>query len=300
MPARRPATNLLVIAIVLLSLAACPAVSAATTPKPKEEPIEELDPVQVKKPDRWAETNTTRTERTINLFRARTVRKNTFLFVIDHRPRQTFTRNILHDFIGFDTELKVGIGLRYGILDNLDVGVYRMNGTVERFDVYELDVRYNFLLQARFFVNVAARLGVSWFVQQGARDAVGGFGQLLVDRTFLRWLHAGVGYLYHSESSNARKSERDINFSHAIQVVLEFRPIPSLELAFEMAASVAGYRSRYPAFGAAVKFLTHKHSFALVVTNYRYLSADGVVANSHRGFKQLVFGFTITRELKFW
>jgi hypothetical protein len=62
---------------------------------------------------------------------------------------------------------------------------------------------------------------------------------------------------------------------------------------------VAGYGARWPAFSSAVSFLTHRHVFSLVLSNTQYLSADGIVASTPYGFRHLVVGFQIQRELAF-
>jgi hypothetical protein len=51
-----------------------------------------------------------------------------------------------------------------------------------------------------------------------------------------------------------------------------------------------------PVFGFSVRFLTYRHAFSIIVANTQYMTADGMVANSPRGFPDLLFGFQIVRE----
>ena len=62
---------------------------------------------------------------------------------------------------------------------------------------------------------------------------------------------------------------------------------------------MAGYAEAHPIISTALKFVTYRHTFSLVVTNSQYTSADGIVANTYRQAKDLILGFTITREFDF-
>lgn len=66
-----------------------------------------------------------RIERAISLLTANPTRKRTFLVIVDHRNRDSFTDDAFHNLYGFDGGgLKIGLGLRYGVLDNLDVACF--------------------------------------------------------------------------------------------------------------------------------------------------------------------------------
>jgi hypothetical protein len=140
---------------------------------------------------------------------------------------------------------------------------------------------------------------VTWFVQPDMSDAVGFSGQLLADRVFLDQLLVAAGFLFHSESSNDRKTLDDDAYSGAVAGLLEWRFIDMLALNAEMAANVFGYGSKWPAFAFAFEIVTYRHTFALVFSNTQYVTTDGIVAGSWRGFDELVFGFQITREINF-
>jgi len=236
----------------------------------------------------------------VNLALARTTRPRTLLVIIDHRVRQPFTEDAWSDYFGFDAGgMKIGLGLRYGILRDLDVGMQRVNGTYEVFDTYELDLRWRFLRQSRHYLDAAVRAGITWFPQPDLPDALGGFGQLLATRTLWSRLTLSLAVLFHSESSGPEKSNLDTAWSLAVGGLALVRLAKFLVWSLEVSGTVAGYGARWPAFSSAVSFLTHRHVFSLVLSNTQYLSADGIVASTPYGFRHLVVGFQIQRELAF-
>jgi hypothetical protein len=219
--------------------------------------------------------------------------------VVTHRARKTFTEDTADDYLGLDAGgLKVGLGLRYGVLPFLDVGLYRVNGTAEIFDTYEFDLKVQLLKQEQHFVDLAVRPGASWFRQPGMDDASGFFGQLLASRTCRRRLTLGAGLLYHSDSSSAIKSTDDDDESLAAQALVEFRLTPAIAWNLEMASNLSGYGESRPALSTSFKVLTHRHTFALVISNTQYGAADGIVTNAWREWDDLIFGFNITREIQ--
>ena len=245
-------------------------------------------------------------DRGINLPLPTPVRRGALVLVVDHRTNQPVSDNTWHDYFGLDAGgLKIGLGLRFGVLQGLDAGIYRLNNASERFDVYEFDARYQLLCQERHVVDLGLRAGLTWFSQEDADDAVGGFGQLLLGRRLWSRLTVATGLLFHSDSTNGVKSRDDDDWSLATMVVMDVRILPSLAWNVEAGINIAGYGTRgeaqqslssWPSFDSAVRYITNRHTFAVVVSNNPYVSADGVVSNSPRGFDKLVVGFTITRE----
>ncbi len=264
--------------------------------------VEELEFVDIEDvtSEWWLDTQAYPTlDRAINVMTARTIRKNSLEMIIDHRLRESFLDAPFQDFLGFDGgSLKVGLGLRYGIFNNLDAGMYRLNGTAEIFDVYEFDAKYQFLKQGRFPLDMAVRGGITWFSQKDVEDAHGFFGQLLTNRLFIHRINIGSGLLYHSQSSNSNKSNLDKEYSMAIPAYLEIRINQRVLWNIEVVENIAGYGSSRPVFSTAFKFITYRHTFALMVTNTQYISADGIVTNTPFGFDDLTIGFYITREIR--
>jgi hypothetical protein len=246
--------------------------------------------------------NNPRIERAVNVMNARMTRARALNFIIDHRTFEPFQKNSFHDFVGFDAgALKIGLALRYGILDRLEAGLRRLSNGPDGFDTYELDVKYWALRAEEHYVDVAARVGGTWYSQVGGPDRGGGFAQLLASRSFRERVWVATGLLYHSNATNDGRV--DPNGVHlpargalAIPLAVEWRFLRFLAWDVESVVAVAGYHSKYPVTSTALKFVLHRHTFALLFSNSQYVAADGIVANTSRGMRDLIVGFTITRE----
>ena len=299
---------------------ATPASAAAATPalapqpapppvaKPSENDIEVLSEVvdlqETQDPAAgWYGKGFPEPIRILALPTARVVRKGGFDFVIDHRSssaiydkdsKQPFS-DMWNNFLGFDKQIQVGLGLRYGVYDNLDVGLYRV-GTNVGIDTYEFDARYQVLQQEKMGVDLAARVGVTWFSQPKVEDAHGLFGQLLATRLIANRILVSAGALYHSNSTNDTKYNDSKKWSTAGALGVEARLAAPVALDAEVVACVAGYCSKNPAFSGGVKYFTNRHTFALVCGNTQYITADGYLTNTDRLWSKLVIGFNITRE----
>ena len=265
------------------------------------EEIEEIEEITEIEPSTvWNSNNFPIMDRTINVATPRTMRKLSLLFLMEHRTRQSLRDKPFHDLLGFDSGgLKIGIGLRYGVLDRLEAGFYRLNGTVEIFDTYEFDVKYHFLSDNRFPLDAAIRLGISWFSQDEIDDDAGLFGQLLFGKTIRGRASIGTGLLLHTNSSSDRKSLVDEESSLAIPAQLEVLLTPKWSWNIEVVTNVAGYGEEHPVVSSSLKIMTHRHTFSIVVSNTQYMGADGIVANTSKSLKDAIIGFTITRELGF-
>ena len=234
---------------------------------------------------------------------ARVVRKGGFDFVIDHRSsspiynkdsKQPFA-DMWNNFLGFDSPIQVGLGLRYGVIDNLDVGLYRAGSSFAT-DTYEFDARYQALHQENMGIDLAARAGVTWFSQPNVEDAHGFFGQLLATRLIANRILVSAGALYHSNSTNDSKYNQSKKWSTAGALGVEARLAAPVAIDAELVSCVAGYCSKNPAFSAGVKYFTNRHTFALVCGNTQYITADGYLTDTDRQWSKLVIGFNITRE----
>ena len=237
----------------------------------------------------------------------RTVRAGGFDFVIDHRSSSPiYNKDSAHpfadmwnNFLGFDSPLAVGLGLRYGILDVLDAGLYRVGGPV--FDTYEFDARWSALHQEDMGVDLMVRGGLSWFSVPEHADALWPFAQVFASRLFFNRLLATAGAMYHSNSSPStmsghKYSDEKHKWSVAGAAGLEYRVAASVSLDAEMVSCASGFCSKNPAFSGGVKFFTNRHTFALVCGNTQYLTADGYITNTDTQWSKLVIGFNITRE----
>ena len=241
-------------------------------------------------------------DRALNLMTARPNLPGDLQFIVAHRTRQGFgEERPFHDFLGFDAGgLKIGLGLRFGVVDNLDVGVYRLNGVGEIFDVYEFDGRYRFLTQENEGIDLALRVGLSWFSQRDAKDAAGYFAQLIASAVLANRVVAGAGVIYHTDSTNRGKTRADDDATMALTGLCEVRINDMVAWDFEVAVAMLGFHESNPSFSTGPKIITNRHTFAIVLSNSQYMSTDGIITNSKRNkIKELILGFNITREFNF-
>jgi hypothetical protein len=282
-----------------------PAAPEATPAPAHTEAIEEIDSPQIftlwLNPDNYP-----RIERAVNVPNAQTTRARALNLLVDHRGFEPFQKHAFQDFMGFDAGgLKIGLQLRYGITDHLEVGAQRLSNGTDDYDTYQFDLKYWILPAASAFVDVAARAGGTWYESPTGPDSGGAFGQLLVSRSFREYLWLGTGLFYHSNASNTARRGPDGRraagqaYALAVPAALEVRLQTFLAFDAEACFNVAGYHAKYPVVSAALKFISFRHTFSLVFSNSQYIGADGLVANSERGIHELVFGFTITREFNF-
>ncbi len=278
-----------------------PQTKSAPQAERQDSPVEKVEKIEaVGKELQWDSPDFPRIDRVVNIQTASTTRRHAFLFTIDHRAWQTFTDHPMGDLMGFDVgAMKIGLGLRFGLFDRFDVGLLRLNGTLADYniDTYDFDGKYHLLRQATHHVDVAVRGGVTWFNVAGLPDRSAFFTQLLVNRELSGRVRIGSGVLYHSDSYNDTKLSSDPKHSAAIPATVEVRVLPWLALNGEVAATVSGYGSDFPAFSASAKMLTRRHTFSLVFSNTQYLGPGGIATGSARGAGGLIFGFTIVREL---
>ena len=64
------------------------------------------------------------------------------------------------------------------MVEGLDLGFLRMNGTIEPCDTYEFDLKYQLLKQEDRWLDLALRPGASWFAHPDEPDALKPFGQV--------------------------------------------------------------------------------------------------------------------------
>ncbi|MEZ4272180.1 MAG: DUF5777 family beta-barrel protein [Myxococcota bacterium] len=296
--------------------AKAPANTPATANKPdpfEDANVEEIQAEDIKPfTDRqtWYSDGFAQIDRTFNAYTARTARAGSFIFTILHRASTAIQDDPFQNYLGFDGGgLKVGLELRYGIVDDagfikgLDVGIFRLNNTLETFDTYQFDARLRFLSQKTHGIDTALRGGVTWFAQPDKGDAAALFGQLLISRIFDDRTMVNIGVAYHGDSSNPQKSDTDTSWSAGLQAGVEVRLLERLAMAAEGTFTIAGYRAKsfagnsWPTFTIGPKIITNRHTFSVVLSNTQYITADGVITNTPRGLRNTIFGFNITREL---
>jgi hypothetical protein len=243
---------------------------------------------------------------------ARTARPGGFELIIDHRASSPiYNKDSPHafadmgnTFLGFDSALSVGLGVRYGIIDRLDAGLYRTSAS--QFDTYELDARFGVLRQEGNQFDLMVRAGLSWFVVPNHADALWPFAQVFASRLLFNRLLVTTGAMYHANSSSSNSTASPSytpkyrNEAHKWSVAgaagLEYRFVSSVSVDAEVVSCTAGFCTKNPAFSGGVKFFTTRHTFALVCGNTQYLTSDGYITNTDTPWSKLVIGFNITRE----
>lgn len=307
----KPAVSIMLVLVLGLSTHALAAADTAGPAASKKAPasddvvevadVKDMSKVGKFDSDSWSDPEQfPRIDRVINLMTTQPVRKMSLLAIIDHRAYESLKDNTWKDFFGLDFgSLKIGLGLRFGIIDDLDFGIYRINGTKEVFDTYQFDFKFRFLNQEKHYISMALRAGVDWFYQPSAEDAFGYFGQLMTDYLVAkRWL-IGAVVAFHSNSSNDHKSMADVHYSLAVGLYSELRIASFVAWDLETMYAVYGYGEAYPSFSTALKFITNRHTFSLVFSTTQYITADGIVTNTWRDVSNCIIGFTITREFNF-
>lgn len=303
--------------LVALQLAAGSAMAARAKEAPKKaapapapapaaaEEVEQVESVEVTEAstsggEDWYGDAWPQFDRILDLYTARSSRKHEFSTLISHRNAEGVIRNPLRDLLGFDGGgLKIMLGLRFGLFDFLDIGIARINGTVEVFDTYEFDARWQILNQTakKHPVDLALRAGLSWFNQPNS-NAAGFFVQAMVDRLFFHRLLATAGAIYHSSSTGPNKSDSDASGTTGLYIAGDLRLIDSLSIAAEVTFALAGYHDTYPIISFGPRIVTNRHTFGFVISNSQYMSTDGIIANTYRiNPRDWVLGFHITREI---
>lgn len=264
--------------------------------------VEEVESVDVSSDagsgDDWFGDAYPQMDRVLDLYTGRVARKGAIETLIGHRNWEGALREPLRDLFGFDGgALKINLGLRYGILDRLDVGILRQNRTFERYTTWEFDFRAQALTQAANHLDVAFRLGLSLFSHPD-KYASGFFAQMLVSRVILNRFLLGGGILYSSSSSGQNKRDSNAASSFALMLQTDVRVLEWLSLAGEITAAVSGYQQPYPCMTFGPKIITNRHTFSIVISNTQYVTSDGIVANTYRSsYRDWVLGFLITREI---
>ncbi len=259
--------------------------------------IEEIEFAEVSEESTWYGDGYHSHDRLLNVMLSQPMHPGRAQMLILHRATAPFASAPVRDLLGLDAGVKIGLGLRLGLLDGLDVGILRVNGVSEPFDVYEYDLR----LQAVRLEGLSAgiRLGLTTFAQTDS-IASAWFASIGIERRFLERLLVAVNSTYHANTTAADKSSEEIDASCNIGGGLELRLSDSIALSGDILHTLVGFRREYPVWSAGVKFYSHRHTFSLVLTNTPYTSADGLLSNSEVAFIDLLVGFNVTREFSLW
>ncbi len=239
---------------------------------------------------------------------------NTLTMLIQHRFGTM--DNGLSDFWGiYAPGANIRMGFTYSILNNLEVGI----GLTKKNMYTDLQVKWNILQQTRentipIAVTVYGNMAID-----GRNDQVFGvdykfsnrfsyFSQVIVGRKFCDWFTfqaTGSFTHYNSVDSTMNHDVVGIGFNGRVK----FSPQSSfifqydLPLKIQSISEQVDFEVAKPNFGIGYEVSTSTHAFQIFIStgdgilqqdNYMYNTND--VAN---GFKDLMFGFTITRLWSF-
>jgi hypothetical protein len=242
--------------------------------------------------------NRARIERLLSIPLPRTSRAGALSYLIEHRTSEPVDKDPFHNFLGFDSgEVKIGFGLLYGVTDWMDISAYRNNGTVETFDTYQFTGRAQFLDETKDqFMDAAVIFGGSLFTIRGSDDVWANLGYGLFGKTILDRLYISSGAIYHEDSTARDKTAADRNESTAILGGAHWRATDGILLTGEYSVPVDGYEAKSMAWAGGIKFVTHRHTFALIAGNTQYMGLDGFAAGTSSKSSDVQVGFAITRE----
>jgi len=242
--------------------------------------------------------NRARIERLLSIPLPRTSRARALSYLIEHRTSEPVDQEPFHNFLGFDSgEVKIGFGLLYGLTDWMDISVYRNNGTVEPFDTYQFTGRAQFLDETKDqFVDAAVIFGGSLFTIEDSDDVWANLGYGLFGKTIFDRLYISSGAIYHEDSTARDKTAEDKDESTAILGGALWRATDGILLSGEYSVPVDGYEAKSMAWAGGIKFVTHRHTFAIIAGNTQYMGLDGFAAGTSSKTSDVLVGFAITRE----
>jgi hypothetical protein len=235
-------------------------------------------------------------DRAFAFFLPRPILPQSALLTIEHRAQSPAFDNPLRDGFGLDNGLlKIGIGLRYSPIKNLDAGFRRVNNAMDPFDTYEIDARYCFLDERTRLLDAALGIGTTLFYQDTSGVASGYFATITAGRSVGNRIYLASGALYHSNSTYFSKTVADQDWTLCVPFSLALRVFGGFSVLTEEFFPIQGYRAGKPGYAYGFKYTTFRHSFSVLLTNTQYTTMDGVVTGSDRLDKP-VLGFLITRR----
>jgi hypothetical protein len=246
--------------------------------------------------DTWNPTNCAFADRAFAILYPRVAPQGSLIVSIDHRANQPLDRQPFSSMLGFDSgNLTIGLGVRYSVLDSLDIGLKRYNATLTDYDVYEFGPRYQLLSEDQSFADVAAGAGATWFDAETRSDEWGGMAQLLAGKTLLRRLYVTTGAMYYSRPSALTTEPDGPDYSVAVLASANLQMLSRLALVTEWSIPVAGVWEGDPAWSVGPKYFSWGHTFSVLVSNAHSISDDRLAAGAAKRNHPII-GFTITRQ----
>ena len=258
-----------------------------------------------------------------------TIGKGQMFARISHVGRESvFTGDTdeFHDFLGIESDVKIGIMFGYGIVDGWDLMIQRTNGRSYRteegdsisYDLWDIMTKVRVLNEVDHGIDASVMGGVTYFLEDNDNkdDVVSGNGALLLGKSFWRF-RLGTGLLYASQSTFERTldtgsmlSKRHPNEQHslssqsgfhgpshtlAVPINLDFSFSRNTQLFMEVAIPIEGYETEGGPSGAiGYRYSTSSHSYDIFLSNSANNSFNSTFTGGDEKDRLNVFGFAIS------
>jgi hypothetical protein len=306
------------------SAAGSPAHAAAK----KDDDEDEVDPLLAAKVELypWTEAQN-RSVLTTFLPSAVPIARGHFNYRISHVALQSYYSDLRTNLLGLDDNVRIGIELGYGIWDDLDVTLQRVNGhdlqvpvvhgDAVSFDAYDLLFRYRVLTQASAkhggIADVALIGGSTiYLVNHGQTDFSVDLGVMAERSMFSDRLrvgvgvvHAGLSYyertlggigpeskLFPSEVQAAELAGTPVDAPEksttAIPISLKIALDEHWQLFGDMIVPIAGWSTHEaPTLATGFRLNTHTHEYSFYVANSGNASFAGAITGGNTGWGNL-------------
>jgi hypothetical protein len=255
-----------------------------------------------------------------------TIPKGDFYARFSHTSRnQQFVSaekgNAFNDLLGLESGVKVGILFGYGIMDNWDVTIQRVNGNDYTkdsgepctYDLWDVMSKYKFLDEDKHWIDASVSLGGTYFWQDEDVGRFAGNFALMAEKSIWRF-RLGSGLLYTSLSTydnvNTAQSGNEPRKSYpndkygagdptaytaAIPVSLSFALTKNHQLFTEAAFPMAGYYTEGgPSLTSGLSYNTPTHVYRVYLSNTANGSFNSTFTGGYKEDRLDIFGFDIS------
>lgn len=286
---------------------------------------EELDQFVNLGSDREKITSTFKSGNLINIKTTETIHKKELDFRVDHRfgdiagsgggPR---------NFFGLDNASDIRIGLDYGLLDNLNIGIARAKGAGVLRQLYEANIKFRFLDQttddsAPMSVAVFSSVTISAMSRDEATTSASHFGkftdrmsyvnQLVIARKFSSILSMTLLPTYIHRNFTAYGDQHDLfaigiggrlKVSNRMAIVADYM-LPFRNKKHKQYREAIANRPYRDALGIGLEIETGGHVFHLNFTNATAVQESQFISETTTAWRKGEFrwGFSIARRFSF-
>jgi hypothetical protein len=261
----------------------------------------------------------------INLKTTETIHRNELDFKVDHRFGDIAgSAGGSKNFFGLDNSSDIRIGLDYGLLDNLTIGIARAKGATEIRQLYEANLKYRFLDQS---VDNSIPVSIAFFGSttvsameasedknsaanfENFSDRMSYVSQLIIARKFSPEISIALAPTYLHRNFTAFNDQNNMfaigiggraKVSNRIAVVADYFLPFRQSSKKQYRENITGQRY-YNALGVGLEMDTGGHIFHLNFTNATAMQESQFISetNSSWGKGQFRWGFSIARRFSF-